>query len=1287
PTNEGMFLTSVAAAHDFGYLTFGEVINWLERNLDSWDKTERFRGHPLNWYDTQTLQVLAPGYVSTVDSGNLAAAALTVRQTLHEFSRQPILGGRALAGIYDGLGLLGLTSPGDESVSDPASVSPTVTQLVANIKSAEQTMPRNPVEWQRAWQPLERALNELLHLPVSVARNGSPSLIPDTFHAQALRTQIDELRSEFAALFPWVALFDEPDCPVPQPSSAARANDNGPPLERLRALLSRDFSLTDVENLPQALTALQAELGDATGTLAGWFASLLQSAERGAAHAASLRRRSDDLAERLREVALAMDFTFLFDAQRKLFSIGYNLSSGQLDRSHYDLLASEARLASFLAIGKGDVDHRHWFHLGRPMTQVGASNALLSWGGTMFEYLMPNLFLRSYEETLLTQSCVAATQRQIEFGRQQHLVWGISESAFAAFDNAANYQYRSFGVPGLGLKRGLADDRVVAPYATGLALMVTPRDAWLNLQAITREGGSGEFGYYDAIDYTTTRLAPNETKHVLRCYFAHHQGMLLAALDNCLFEGAMQRRFHREPRVRAAEWLLQERVPIVTSVITPHGDEMTTAPVVREPESSTSRWLTTPHTVSPRAHLLSNGNYTVMVTNAGGGYSNCRETRLTRWQSDRTCDNWGQFLYLRDRQNGKLWSPTYQPTQRLADDYEVLFSVDKAEFRRRDDDLETRLEVAVVPDTDAEVRLLTIVNYGTGERTIEVTSFAEIALCPADADLAHPAFQKLFIETEYLAPHRALLARRRPRSVEEQPRWAAHVLAVDDSHLDHRHVEIEYETDRAKFLGRGGTVAAPAACAQRGQLSGTVGPVLDPVFSLRCTVRIPPGESVRLAFTTAYATTRDQVLAMADQFHELRVVQGAFELAWAHAQVALRHVHLTAGKIHLFQRLSSLLLYPDATKRASEATIAANRQGQPGLWRYGVSGDFPIVLVRITHPEQDGLVRELLLAHEFWRSKNFVVELVILNEHPTSYVDAIQEHLNRLLSESGSHGLLNQRGGVFVLQATRIPEEEQTLLMAVATVVLHGADGSLESQLETTPVRKRLPDLLPKRSAPPSRMRRETPSAPASDKPGLFANRLGQFSSDGREYVVQLTDSQWTPAPWSNVIANASLGCIVTDSGSGYTWFGNSRENKLTSWSNDPIRDTPSEAIYVRDEETGEFWSPTPLPIRESEPYTVHHGQGYTRFEHASHGIEMDLIVSVAEEDPVKILRLKLRNTSPRPRELSVTAVVEWVLGVHRQQTQMHVITSVDPATQALLAVNHYNHEFAGHVAFLQVVG
>ncbi len=999
-----------------------------------------------------------------------------------------------------------------------------------------------------------------------------------------------------------------------------------------------------LENLRTALSSGEMAR-DAEQPARVWLEALVANLERSVETASLCRERVQWLGRRYEALALAMDFTLLYNAQRRLFSVGFNLEDGRLDRAHYDLLASEARIASQVAIAKGDADHRHWFQLGRAVTEtVSGSRGLLSWGGTMFEYLMPALFSQYVADSLLERSCDAAVERQIGYGKQRRVPWGISESAFAAFGVNSDYHYQSFGVPGLGLKRGLGKDLVISPYSTGLALAVRPGDAIANFRVLANEGAEGPWGFYDAVDFTPDRVPEGERRVVVFCYMTHHQGMTMVALANALLDHCVQRRFQRQPLIRSTDLLLQERTPLAVLQYQPQDDAAVAVPPLPAVPGPVSRQISTPATATPRAHLVSNGQYHLMVTNAGGGYSSCRDLAITRWRSDVTRDDWGQFIYLRNSATGRVLSATHQPTRVAADTYEVTFSIDKAEFRRRDGNLESHLEVTVSPESNVEVRQLTLTNHGRRAAVVELTSYAELVLAAAAGDAAHPAFGKLFVETEFIPDCRALLARRRPRDATSPQVWAVHALAAPPATLDH----LEYETDRARFLGRGRSAAAPAAMDPDARLSGTTGPVLDAIFSLRTQLHLAADESASVAFVTGFAESRDEALHLADQYRDPRVVQRTFEMAWARSQVEMRHLHASPTSLQLYQRLVSPLLFPDASLRAPAEVISANRRGQSSLWRYGISGDDPIVLLHIADPSHRSLLRELLLAHEFWHLHGLKVDLVVVNENPAGYFDSFQEQLLELIHTAGRLPLYKS-GGVYLLRASQLTPEDSLLIRAAAAISLRGDKGSIARQVElVAPTRPAEPPPLRVTESSAPRAPRSLDTATAGEISTLeFGGRFGGFNADGN-YAITLHSNENTPLPWSNVIANPRFGCLVTEAGGGYTWAGNSRENKLTSWSNDPVADPPSEIIYLRDEQSGEFWSPTPSPIRGEADYQVEHGRGFSRFRHSAGEIESELTLSIAPNACVKFACLKLKNTCQRPRRLSATYYAEWVLGVNR---------------------------------------
>lgn len=1250
PTNMGLALLANLAAYDFGYIPAGQLIERTTNALRTMESLERHRGHFYNWYDTQSLKPLPPLYISTVDSGNLAGHLLTLRPGLLALPDHKILGSRLFDGLSDTVRIL---------VDAAGGAAPTrLAELQEDLASACNV---RPTTLAAARLCLDRLTTSAVEV---VGGFDAETESQAKWWARALARQCQAALDELTFLAPWILL----------PASQNRLGEcRG--IDKIPTL--RELARLEEELLP----AIEHRLGsDATPEEREWSGGLrrliTEASRRARARIAAIERlalQSGELAD--------MEYDFLFDKARHLLAIGYNVDERRRDSSYYDLLASEARLCSFVAIAQGQLPQESWFVLGRLLTHAGGAPILLSWSGSMFEYLMPLLVMPTYENTLLDQTYKAAVERQIEYGKERGVPWGSSESGYNTIDVHLNYQYRAFGVPGLGLKRGLAEDLVIAPYASALALMVAPEEACLNLQRLAAEGFEGTYGFYEAIDYTPSRLPRGKSNAVVRSFMAHHEGMSFLSLAYLLLDRPMQKRFESDPLVQATTLLLQERIPKTTAFYS-HADAAESSDLRTTPNGLETpvRVFSSPNTPIPEVQLLSNGRYHVMITNAGGGYSRWKDIAVTRWREDSTCDNWGAFCYIRDVTSGEFWSTAYQPTLKQSEHYEAIFSDARAEFRCRNHDFDMHTEIAVSPEDDIELRRITITNRSRTRRAIDVTSYAEVVLASSAADALHPAFSNLFVQTEIIQERQAILCARRPRSLDEHAPWMFHLMAAHGADIG----AISFETDRLRFIGRGNTVANPQAMSGPAALSGSQGSVLDPIVAIRYRITLDPEESTTINIVSGIGDTRDVCLGLVEKYQDRRLADRVFELAWTHSQVVLRQINATESDAQLYGHLAGSVIYAHSSLRADPSVLIKNRRGQSGLWGYAISGDLPIVLLQIGDQANIDLVRQLVQAHAYWRLKGLAVDLVIWNEDHAGYRQLLHDQIMGLIAAGIEANVTDRPGGIFVRPAEQISNEDRILLQSVARAIITDSRGALSEQIN----RRGLAHVTVPRLAL-TRTRRTEPQ-PAAALPRhdlIFFNGLGGFTQDGREYVMTTSHRQVTPAPWVNVLANPHFGTVISESGPAYTWGENAHEFRLTPWCYDPVSDSSGEAFYIRDEERGHFWSPTPLPSRGTTPYVSRHGFGYSVFEHTERGIRSEMWVYVALDAPIKFTVLKVRNECGRPRRLSVTGYVEWVMGDLRPKSTMHVVTEVDANSGALFARNPYNTEFADRVAFFDADG
>ncbi|MFV1956583.1 MAG: GH36-type glycosyl hydrolase domain-containing protein [bacterium] len=1283
PTNIGLWMLSALAAYDFGYLNGENAIKRVAHTFTTLGRMERYEGHLLNWYDLETLEPLRPRYVSTVDSGNLLGSLWTLQEGLREIINEPILDLRAVEGLLDSVHILGISLKKagahrhlktTEELDRILSGCPDdLGEIIRRIRKAA------PVA-----ESLSGEVNQEPGYGSSAEDPGGSETIVDeeiegheesVYWSNQINAEIQALLKLIERYLSWAEeLFD-----IPAEVVELLGDDTIPSWEEtLRTAPSyRDLARDRVKafNLLKEASSKSTNLPD---PLAAWIGHLRERFTPAVWLAWEVLNDADEIIQQARELAGGMNMKFLYNRDRRLFHVGFNVTDQSLDNSFYDMLASEARLTSFIAVARGDVPSKHWMSLGRPFGVSSGHQVLLSWSGTMFEYLMPFLMQRVFENTLLDRACNEAVSLQIEYGREKKVPWGISESAYGDLDAGKTYQYKAFGVPGLGLKRGLEDDLVITPYATMLSLAVRPAEAIGNLRKLVDAGLYGKYGFYESIDYSRKRDREGKGGVIVRTYMAHHQAMSLLAIDNFLNDQPMQRRFHSDARVRATEPLLFERVPASPPLyIVPTRERAPSSAMPVEIAQSSAKF-NTPHSPRPRILLLSNGSYSLMITSAGGGYSRWRDVNVTSWRSDPTRDNRGAFCYIRDQDSDHIWSIAYHPTGSTPDNYVASFTLDRAEIRRSDRGIETESVIIVSAEDDVEIREITLKNRSGKTRYLELTSYMELALAGHDAERTHPAFSKMFLHTEALADSRVLLAHRRLRSEDEHQIWAGHAIVSEGEDEG----PFMFETDRKRFLSRGCTPMDPAAI--HGKLTGSAGFVLDPIFSIRRQATLRPGQEIRFSMVLGAAESREEIVDLMERYSHYSMIRRSCDLAWPASQLELRQLRIKPEVAHRFQHLASYLLFPSAKHRPPQDRLRQNRLGQSSLWGYGISGDLPIIVLSISDPADIGLVREILLAHSFWRRHGLKTDLLILNEESSSYEQPLNDQLLRLIQGHTMYTGIEEPGGVYLRSIDQIDRDDLTLMLSVAHVTLIAARGPLSQQM-SAPLEP--PSLPWKKQADVHNDHKGHRALTPIET--IYNNHFGGFSTDGREYVITLESGEWTPAPWVNVIANPLFGTIVSESGFGSVWCGNSQLNRLTGWSNDPVSDPPGEVIYLRDEESGRFWTPTPLPIRGDGTYRVRHGAGYTMHEYNGHGIEHELVTFVPVDDngdePICIKRIRLSNSSGRKRVISVTYYVEWCLGQDREKTQMHIETSWQSKTQMMLARNRYHPEYGDSVAFAAV--
>jgi cellobiose phosphorylase len=1241
PTNIGLSLLANLTAYDFGYIVMDEMLLRCGNTLETLHKMERYRGHFYNWYDTLTLSILRPAYVSTVDSGNLVGHLLILRQGILGCKSNAIFNPESFNGLHSNIGII------KDLLKDETN---------ENIENIERVLVEAIGEKTNSLSVIKMKLDELAVLSerlVDFDQN-----IESGKWILKLKNQVEDLREDLYRQIPYLNIL-----PVPESFTNLSTLDFN---QSFHSLLEVNGELRQHLNHYKNEVTINHE--------ADWLQKVEAAFNILSDAIPKKLRFLEETAEQLEQLSI-VEYDFLLDKHTSHLSIGYNVDELRRDDSFYDMLASEARMGVFVGIAQGLLPQESWFSLGRLLTDSKGGPVLLSWSGSMFEYLMPQLVMPTYENTLLHATNAAMVKRQIEYAKKRDVPWGISESGYNSVDTSLNYQYQAFGVPGLGLKRGLEEDLVIAPYASMLALMVSPKKAASNLKLLTDKGFEGEYGLYEAIDYTKTRLPRGENHVIINSYMAHHKGMGFLSYAYVLLNKPMQNRFASELRFQATLLLLQERIP-KRSIFYAHTAKVTD--IHTTVVDSQLRIINTPNTPIPELQLLSNGNYQVMVTNSGGGYSRWKNISVTRWREDAIKDNYGIFCYIKDVNTGNFWSNTYHPTLQPSKHYETIFSQGTIEFHRQDFGFETKTQIVVSPEDNVEIRKIKITNRSQVPKVLEITSYTELVLASQASDEAHPAFSNLFVQTEIRPEFNAIFGTRRPRSKDEVPPHFFHLMDGYGSDVE----EVSFETDRMQFIGRGRTLANPQGI-DAGRLAGNQGAVLDPVMATKYRITVKPFKTATIDLIYGICESREESEALMHKYRDKNLKKRALDLSWTHSQVLLRQINATESDAQLFGKLAASVIYSNPALRANMSVIKSNFRGQSGLWSHSVSGDLPIVLVQIFNLENLDLVTQMIKAHSYWQLKGLTADLVIWNEDHGSYRHELQDQILGMIS---AVNILTSHvpGKVYVKSSDQLSSEDRILFESVAKIIISDNNGLLSEQVSGQYREIGSSPLLEIKPQAARNIRVENVAMPTDLK---YFNGTGGFTPDGKEYKIQIDDKATTPAPWVNVIANPNIGTVVSESGSSYTWAVNAHEYRITPWHNDPVTDSSGEAFYLRDEETGSFWSPAPFPTKGEANYITTHGFGYTTFEHIENGIFSKMKVFVDKEAAVKFVVLTIKNTTYRLRKLSATGYLEIVLGDVRTKTNMHILSEYDVQNDALLFRNRYNDAFANRVAFFKVIG
>ena len=1286
PTNIGLYLLSAITGYKFGYVTAIDLIYRVQQTLETLSKMDQYRGHLYNWYDTQSLLPLTPRYISTVDSGNLLAGLITLKSCFHNIGQEPIFQWQQFEGLLDCFSVI-------QEIIDDIPLEEEKQAAVYQISKISKEISEwrgQPETWicnlrdyiENYWESLEETIIALIEAHADIIDHEIINAIR-VWMGRA-RYQMDNMLADFQYQAPWiVGSIDTLDQLRKMDSHESAVQDLIQSITNTITLPSNTQYTAMVPALQEIRDRVKNEISPRTSNrirlVINEWDQMLEKNIQAHQRIASIQEHTLKMLDHILDQFIRnMDFSFLFHQERQVFHIGYNLETGQLDANYYDLLASESRIASYIAIATGNIPQSHWKHLARPITRTGNQVALLSWSATMFEYLMPSALMKTPAQSLMGVTIHTVIAQQIQYAEKHHVPWGISESGYYHFDAQQNYQYRAFGTPGLGLKRGLADDLVIAPYASLMCANEAPVKVYNNIQHLNQLHARGVYGYYEALDFTPER-APDPKGEIVRSYMAHHQGMVLIALCNALKDDFFINAFHSDSVMDSASLLLYENVGKDMPVDFPHNSN----PNNQQPQRKRipyDPWLPPLHSSPPVLHLLSNGKYHLAISNDGSGFARYGERDLTRWRQDGSLNQYGGWCFLFDHDKQSLWSIAEAPAPAEADFQEITFHPYKVEFNKRAFGIAASMDILVASDDDIEIRRVHLTNQSEQTRTITIASYAEIILSSQLDDLRHQAFNKLFIENHVEQDQQAIIYARRLRGGDEQPLYMAHAWYSESSFISN----VSYITDRTTFIGRTYDIHNPQIFGDKKFLAKKQiieENSLDPIASILITVEIPAHDSVSLYYFSTASAQKSSLIPVLQRYRSQSFIQRCFDGEKIKAEHNLQEINIEPRDIEFFDKFFSMILYPNYKYRAQEAILQKNQLGQSGLWPFGISGDLPICLIKINDLEQINVVSRILKGYIYWRSRSIKTDLVILNQRDTSYDQELNTLLQRLLSKLGATPWVGVKGGIYILRADQMPLHSRNVLETSANLILEPTEESIRDFVNNA---LKSSDYLPVFHASHPSVEEQLGVTPLKAiRQYNYNNEYGGFSEDGREYHIHIDRQHIPPAPWINVIANPDFGFVLSESGIGWSWAGNSGENRLTSWSNDPVLDQPGEALYLRDEETGQFWSPSFLPAGANTPYEVIHGAGYSIFRNTSFGISTELRYFVEKKDSIKFIQLKIRNLREEISRISTMYYADWVLGSMKNQGQLFIQQHFDTYLHAILARNAFHPDFSERVAFL----